>query len=358
MLQLRHQRRVACTGHFFVRKNGLSLKLIACFAISICLIGAASAAPPEARPAVAARVNGEAIYQREVERATAEALKRQSVRDDALAALKAGLLARLIDRRLVAQALARSPEAATQDDIDSAQRTLEAQLKQQELSIKDYLGGAGLTEEDLRRQLAWKSNWDAFVRRSVTDERLEEFFQAHAADYDGREVRVRHILFKPTDPTMSTQYSEAVQKARRIAEQIARGEITFEQAAAQYSSGATAKEGGDLGYIPRRGEMPDAFSRAAFKLQNGQVSGPVVSPFGVHLIQCVDIKAGTKTWKEVRAELEEDLTEQLFQEIASQARDSAKIEFTGATPYFRRGTQEVVVPSKAAKPPASATRKQ
>ena len=329
---------------------------IACVAIGLSLHTVASGAPPRtATPAVAARVNGDAIYLREVERATAEALKRQTIADEALPALKAGLLARLIDQRLVAQQLARSPEAATEDDIDSAQRMLEGQLKQQGLSIKDYLADSGLTKEDLRRQLAWKSNWDAFVRRNITEKKLEAFFQTHAADYDGREVRVRHILLKSADPVTSTQGSEPVERARQIAEQIARGEVRFEQAAAQYSSGATAKQGGDLGYIPRRGEMPEAFSRAAFNLQKGEVSDPVVSPFGVHLIQCVDVKPGTKTWNDVRPELQEALTEQYFRELATQARGTAKIEFAGTTPYFGPGTHEVVVPGTAAKaiPPAS-----
>ena len=108
--------------------------------------------------------------------------------------------------------------------------------------------------------------------------------------------------------------------------EIQSSELTFADAAKQYSQTPTAASGGDIGYISRHQPMPEPFSRAAFALDKGQMSPPVASPAGVHLIQCLDVKPGEKTWQHARAELERAVTQYLFQWVADQERPGATIE--------------------------------
>jgi hypothetical protein len=91
--------------------------------------------------------------------------------------------------------------------------------------------------------------------------------------------------------------------------------------------------------------MDEAFSRAAFALQPGQISSPVKSPFGVHLIRCDAIKPGTKSLDDARAELEEALARELFQKLAGIQRKHTPVRFTGKAPYFQPGTEELVLPA-------------
>lgn len=92
---------------------------------------------------------------------------------------------------------------------------------------------------------------------------------------DVTEVRASHILVKTR--------SEAV----KIRKEIVNGDISFEDAAEKYSLCPSSVNGGDLGYF-KRGQMVQPFSDVAFDLKVGQISDPVGTKFGWHLIKVVD----------------------------------------------------------------------
>ena len=99
--------------------------------------------------------------------------------------------------------------------------------------------------------------------------------QALNPNLDVREVRSSHILVK-TRP-------EAV----KIRKEIVNGEISFEDAAEKYSLCPSSERGGDLGFF-KRGDMVQPFGDVAFDLKPGQISDPVGTKFGWHLIKTVD----------------------------------------------------------------------
>jgi len=88
--------------------------------------------------------------------------------------------------------------------------------------------------------------------------------------------------------------------------------------------------------------MSESFSRAAFALEKGELSQPVESSFGVHLIQCVEIKPGEKRWQEVKSELNAAMTRFLFDWVANKQRPNAQIQFSGHCPHFKSGSREVI----------------
>lgn len=106
------------------------------------------------------------------------------------------------------------------------------------------------------------------------------------------EVHARHILLKPS-PILSDD--QAREKITQLAADIKSGKTTFAVAAKQFSDDpGSANQGGDLGWA-----SPDiydpAFRDALLKLQKGQVSAPVHSSFGWHLIQLLDTRQVDKT---------------------------------------------------------------
>ena len=77
----------------------------------------------------------------------------------------------------------------------------------------------------------------------------------------------------------------------------------FEEAAKKFSSCPSASVGGDLGYFSR-GQMVPEFEEAAFKLEINEISKPVQTQFGYHIIKLVDRKkAGIKDFDEVEADI-------------------------------------------------------
>ena len=123
-------------------------------------------------------------------------------------------------------------------------------------------------------------------------------------------------------------------RAETIRDEIL-GELTsFEDAAKRYSGGPSRQKGGDIGFISRHGVMPEEFSRAAFALEKEQISIPVVTHLGVHLIQCTDVRVGTKTWRDVRKEMRPSAVQNVFAQLAQKMREATPIEYTGAVSHI------------------------
>jgi parvulin-like peptidyl-prolyl isomerase len=74
------------------------------------------------------------------------------------------------------------------------------------------------------------------------------------------------------------------------------------------------------------------------------VSEPVVTPFGVHLIRVDQVRPGGRPWGEVRKAVEEAMARDLMEKLAEGQRQVTPVEFTGAGPYFKPGTKELVAP--------------
>jgi parvulin-like peptidyl-prolyl isomerase len=80
--------------------------------------------------------------------------------------------------------------------------------------------------------------------------------------------------------------------------------------------------------------MTEEFARAAFGLKPGEISPPVISAFGVHLIQVTETRPGDKTWSDVRKEIEPLAAKELFDQLVRQDRAKVKVEYTGEAPYL------------------------
>jgi hypothetical protein len=122
------------------------------------------------------------------------------------------------------------------------------------------------------------------VDTTFTDEQLRQLFEQ---EQPNAEVRARHILFRlPPDASPQVR-TEVMQRAQQVREQAAGG-ADFGQLAAQHTEEpGGADRGGDLGYFGP-GQMVQPFDEAAFRLQPGQISNLVETPFGIHIIKVED----------------------------------------------------------------------
>jgi parvulin-like peptidyl-prolyl isomerase len=313
----------------------------------------------ECRAQVAATVQAEGIakaeeiYVADVDRKLKETFVRvERISKEALPRFQALALGQLVDQLLVLQSLERDKLGASAEEI-------EAEFNQYKKSLLDKDGlAANLrlqwhTEASFRRyRIAWEKSWKRHLGRTITPEAKQAYFDKHRRELDGTELRVGHILFKPADPAVPADFDELTRKARQVRQQIADGKVSFEDAVVAHSGG-TKKDGGDLGFVQRHKSMPEPFARAAFELAKGEISQPVASTFGVHLIRCTDERAGKLTLDsdEVQEAVKLRLSQQIFEEVAARERKKALangskpgIQFTGQAPHFKPGTEELVLP--------------
>ena len=141
-----------------------------------------------------------------------------------------------------------------------------------------------------------------------------------------QQTRARHILLR-TSAQASVQ--DAARRLEDLRRQIETGQRRFEDVAREVSEDATAASGGDLGWVSPGGFVPE-FEEAMNRLGPGAMSPPVVSRFGVHLIQVIDRREVELTPKELREQARTALREQKFdaayQEWAKDLRARAYIE--------------------------------
>ncbi|MGD9648073.1 MAG: peptidylprolyl isomerase [Pirellulales bacterium] len=311
--------------------------------LTLCLVlglwqGAAGAADePSQTGAIAARVDGVPIPVAEIEALLAEALGVATVEDERAVAqsskIFAATLERAIDRRLVAARLERDERLRpTDEDLAAAERNLAASLAARGSSLEDFQAARGWSADELRRYLAWRVIWSRYLQAEMTDATLEQYFDEHRADFDGTLVRVSHLLLRVPEKESDGQVAAAESKARGIRDQVVAGKLSFADAVRRFSESPSRAQEGDQGFLPRRGVMVESFSRAAFALKPGETSPPVVTPFGVHLIHCTDIKPGRGTWSDARDELQQAWGEARFAELAKRERATAKIEYVNRRP--------------------------
>jgi len=137
-----------------------------------------------------------------------------------------------------------------------------------------------------------------------SDDELREFYKARSQQFVVPEERkVRHILLSIPEGAGEAEVEEVRKKAEDVLKRIHAGE-SFEKLAKEVSEDpGSADMGGDLGFISL-GVMEPDFEQVAFSLKVGEVSEPVLTSFGFHIIKVDEIRAGTtKPFESVRDEL-------------------------------------------------------
>lgn len=141
------------------------------------------------------------------------------------------------------------------------------------------------------------------------------------------QTRVRHILIKPSELTSE---SDAKTRLQQIRERVEQGGAKFEDLARQYSEdlGSGAK-GGELNWV-NPGDLVPEFQKAMDALKPGELSQPVQSPFGWHLIQVLERRQQDVTEERQRLQARQNIrdrkSEEAFQEWVRQVRDQAYVE--------------------------------
>ncbi len=151
------------------------------------------------------------------------------------------------------------------------------------------------------------------IEERLTEERVQKLYEEFvAANPPSEQVRASHILV------------EQKEEAQEIAERVRGGE-DFGEVAREKSTGPSASSGGDLGYF-ERGQMVPTFSEAAFALDVDQISDPVQTQFGWHVIKVTDRRqAPPPSLDEMREQLNQQLTNDIVDEVINGAREGAEI---------------------------------
>jgi len=175
--------------------------------------------------------------------------------------------------------------------------------------------------EDFKRRLAFDRNkllMEAFLssegQAALSDAALKKVYdEAVKQMADEQEVHARHILVATED------------EAKAVLAELKKGK-DFAELAKEKSKDPGAAQGGDLGYFGKDQMVPE-FAEVAFKLDKGQLSEPVKSQFGWHIIRVEDKrKKEVPPFDKVKAQIEKFVAHRAQAERVAQLRAAAKVE--------------------------------
>ena len=221
-----------------------------------------------------------------------------------------------ISQKLTAQACEERGIEVTDEEIDKEIEQMRSYYSSDE-AWQTALEQAGLTEESYRDSL----------RTSMLDEKLQEEIgkeaepvseterletaQMYASFIDGSR-RSSHILFNLEDK----------ETAEKVLAMINNNEISFEDAAKEYSEDTSGAEGGDVGW-DKINSFVEEYANALSELEVGQVSGLVESQYGYHIIKCTDLFTVPEGGITSADQLPEALLEVIDEQLQSSAKTTA-----------------------------------
>lgn len=161
--------------------------------------------------------------------------------------------------------------------------------------LREALEASGMRfddfREDTRRQILTSNLQAQEVVRNiqVTDQEVERFLEREASRLIERTaVRLQHILIAVSEGAPAAEVEQARSNAQGLVAQL-RGGADFARVAATHSDGRQALEGGDLGWF-EMAAVPSLAAELAFTLAVGEISDPLRSPSGFHIIRLADIR--------------------------------------------------------------------
>ena len=289
-------------------------------------------------PEVVATVNGQNITKQELQDLFNAALQASGAKIQDLDPQQqiggyTQLLQDLIMDKLVAEAS--GSEKVTDADVDAELAKIKGQFPDDK-AFQDQLAQSGMNPEKLKENVRTglqQSRWmkSQVQTPEVTDEQAKAFYDSNMKEFEQPEtVKATHILFMVDADAPADVVKQKEDAATKAAERAAAGEDFTKLAKELSEEPGAAESGGDLGFFPKDRMVPE-FAEVAFAQNVGDISKPVKTQFGWHIIKVTDKKnAGTVPFDQVKDQVTSFLKSsgqrEAVQAVLNKLKESAKIE--------------------------------
>ena len=266
--------------------------LLLCLLVTSFLRGTFSAEKKHQNEIVIAMVNGKKITQQDItnrletfgntDAETFNTIK-QEILDQLITDI---LLEEFIDKQgliVTAEEIAR--------EVNQIRSNITGNQKDSGQSLEKVLASIGSNMSEFKRSIKHSLALEKYFYNKLDDKTLEKYFDGNKSLFNGESVKVCHILIDTRNMKTQEELSHALEQIKSIRKEIDIG-AAFDEMANKYSNCPSAQNGGDLGFIQRKGNLARSFSDAAFSLRIGQVSEPVQTEYGYHLIKVTEKKEG------------------------------------------------------------------
>ena len=331
---------------------------------------APAAAAKDALPETVAVVEGTAIKREELEKVFSQMAQQQGIPAEAVPAEQKNMayhsiLNDMINEKLIAKRSA--DEKVTDEEVGTMFDRIKQNFGSDE-ELQKQIASHGQTVDGVKKEIRsslQSQHWiDSQIKDkvSVTDAEADEFYKANPDKFTQPErVRASHILVKVEQDAKADVVAEKQKQAQAIADRVKKGE-DFGKLAEELSEDPSAKQNkGDLDYFNKEQMVPE-FSNAAFAMKKDEISNPVRSSFGFHIIKVTDHQqAGTVSLEQVKprllAALKRQKEEQEFHKLVDGLREKADVKINLPEPPAAAVPGADAAPAAPAAAPAPAAKK-
>ena len=180
--------------------------------------------------------------------------------------------------------------------------------------------------EEFRKELIISRYFDDYLRQSVTDESLQNYYRSNPDQFKSTRAGVAHILFRVNPRMTEAERQAKLTSARDVHGKLILGE-TFENLAKSFSEDkVSAAKGGSLGLI-KQGAISKEFSAKVFALKEGEYTEPFLTEYGFHIAKLVSSPADvTQSFDAKKGDIRYQLRNQTKQAENKRLLDSVGYE--------------------------------
>jgi parvulin-like peptidyl-prolyl isomerase len=301
------------------------------FSVSLLLavsIVAATAADPKSP--IVVKVNGVAITKADL----AFAASQQGISENNLVEMQPTLIDQQIERQLIRSFLTSRKIEPIAEELQFQIAKAEELIRKRGEDPQKLLAKLGYTPERLKRELGLPIAWKVFATQTISDQQIKDYFNQHKLELDGTQLRASQIFLKLSKSPSDEDVAAKKMQLLDLRSEIIANKLTFAEAAMKSSEAPSKQQGGDVGLFGWRGKLPAAVSQAAFTLKVGEVSEPIVSPFGVHLIEVTERHPGDFSIEDVRPIIIEELSQELWKSTVARELKTANARAFTVQPFF------------------------
>jgi peptidyl-prolyl cis-trans isomerase SurA len=278
------------------------------------ILGLGSAAPAELVNKIVATVDGEPVTLYEVNQFAERNIRARQLSETMD---RPAMLDAVITEKIVQREVADKGVVVKDEEVDHYIEGIKQRNNINDQQLKEALAAQGLTLETYRTQIREDIQRQQLISHeirgkvSITPEEVQRYYEAHRSEYSTPErLQVAHIVFRLPADAPPDQVAAVTAKASAVYDRL-KGGADFAELAAQYSEDGTGKDGGALGWF-KKGELLTELEKTASQLKVGEVSPPVRSKVGVHIIKL-------EGREDASSQNLDALQEQIKQQLYSQA---------------------------------------
>ncbi len=271
---------------------------------------------------VIATVNGEKVFRKGLDRrlSVLKRMNQEITRSTQMLVLNQLTKKVLLNQFVEGQNIEVSKEEV-QGEVEKIKFFLKSNPNNSEKPLEEILESQGSSISELEEEVTRTLALSKYLDKEVGEDEKRSYFDINKNAFNGERVKASHVLVDTRKIETEAELEKAKQKIEDVKKEIDNG-ADFAEMAKKYSDCPSSEKGGDIGFFQRKGTIVEEFAKVAFSMKVGEVSDPIKTQFGYHIIKVTDREEG----KDVSYEEVKEMVDFVYMQIKTETLLEGLIE--------------------------------